>query len=105
MNESHAHGILDEAKGKLKQAFGEATNDEKTANSGALDQVKGHVEQTWGNVKDAASDLSHSNRATEARVEAENTGHTLRDSITTGAENLKNSIARGLDNLKHDANS
>ncbi len=111
MNDSHIHGTLDEAKGKIKQAFGEATGDQETANSGAFDQIKGHAEQTWGNIKDAAHDLNHSTTADnarvdayETRVEAEHTGHNLRDSIVNGAENLKDSIGRGLDNLKHKAN-
>lgn len=104
MNESHVQGVFDEAKGKLKQAFGEATNDQSTANSGAVDQVKGHSEQTWGDVKDTAHDATHSTRAEETEVRAENTGHNLRDSIVEGAENLKNSISHGLDSLKHKAN-
>ncbi len=104
MNESKVEGVFDEAKGKLKQAFGEATNDQSTANSGAADQVKGHAEQTWGNVKDTAHDVAHSD-STTASAETQHTSHGLRDDITNAAEHMKESINHGLDNLKHKSNT
>ena len=54
MNSSNVEGVFDQAKGKIKQAFGEATDNHSLANSGAADQVKGHAKEAWGNVKDAA---------------------------------------------------
>ena len=104
MNDSKASGIFDEAKGKVKQAVGETFNDQSMANQGAAEQVKGHAEQTWGSVKDSASNLNHSTTATHDRVEAEETGHHLRDSITHAAESAKESIQRGLGHLEHKAN-
>lgn len=100
MNETKVEGFLDEAKGKIKQAWGETTNDQTTANSGAADQVKGHAEQAWGNVKDTAHDVQHSNAGTETQ----HTSHNLRDDVTNAAEHMKESINHGLDNLKHKAN-
>lgn len=100
MNESKAEGTFDVAKGKLKQAWGEATNDQSVANSGAADQVKGHAEQTWGNVKDTAHDVTH-NSESHTATESQHTSHGLRDDITNAAEHLKESINHGLDKLKH----
>ena len=104
MNESNASGLLDQAKGKIKQAFGEATDNQSLANEGAADQVKGHVKEAWGNTKDTASDLSHSSTAEETRADSTHTSNSLRDDITNAAEHAKESFNRGLDNLKHKAN-
>ena len=101
MNDSKAEGIFDEAKGKLKQALGETFNDQKLANSGAADEVKGHAKETWGNVKDTAQDLGKSNTADRTAADAHQTGHDVRSSITSAAENAKDSIKRGLDHLEH----
>ncbi len=103
MNNSSVSGSLDEAKGKVKQALGETFNDQSLANEGAADQVKGHAKQAWGSVKDTASDLKNSNTATEERAHAENTGHSLRDTITNAAADAKESIQRGLNHLEHKA--
>jgi uncharacterized protein YjbJ (UPF0337 family) len=94
MNDSKASGIFDQAKGKIKQTVGEATNDQSLANEGAADQVKGHAKEAWGNVKDTASDLKHSHEA-----------HNVRENITDAAEHAKDSINRGLDHLEHKANT
>lgn len=101
MNESKVEGVFDEAKGKVKQGVGEAFNDQSLANSGAADQVKGHAKETWGNVKDGANDLTHSNdvNATENHVEGE-AAH-LRDKVANAAENVKDSVKHGIDNLEN----
>ena len=104
MNDSKAEGVFDELKGKIKQGFGEATNNQSIANEGAADQVKGHAEETWGNVKDTAHNIGHSNQTTDTRLHAESDAHNTRNSIVDGAEHLKDSIKHGLDNLEHKAN-
>ena len=50
-------GSLDETKGNLKQAWGEATGDEQMQGEGLVDEMKGHAKQAWGDLKDAADDL------------------------------------------------
>ena len=102
MNETKAEGLVDQAKGKIKQAFGDATGDQKTANSGAADEVKGHAEEAWGNVKDTAGDLNHRSAAGHNAGTTGDT-HGVRESITSAAENAKNSINRGLDHLDRKA--
>jgi uncharacterized protein YjbJ (UPF0337 family) len=101
MNATKVEGVLDQAKGKVKQAVGEAFNNEKLANEGAADQVKGHAKEAWGNVKDATHDVA-SRHADEARVQAEHTGHDVRTRITNAAADAKESINRGIDRMKHD---
>ncbi len=104
MNESNASGLLDQAKGKVKQAFGEATDNQSLANEGAADQVKGNVKEAWGNTKDTAHDLSHSRTAEKTHEDSTHTSNSLRDDVTNAAEHAKQSMNRGLDNLKHKAN-
>jgi uncharacterized protein YjbJ (UPF0337 family) len=52
-----AEGAWDETKGKVKEAVGDATDDESMQGEGVADQVKGKGEQAWGNVKEAAEDV------------------------------------------------
>ena len=101
MNTTHAEGILDQAKGKVKQALGETFNNQKLANEGAADQVKGHAEEAWGNVKDAASEFGKQKTA-EAQAHEASTGHDLREKITHAAEHAKETVTRGIEHLKHD---
>ena len=58
MNKSHVTGGIDQAVGKIKEAAGNATGDQKLANEGAAQQVKGAAKETWGNVKDSANEAS-----------------------------------------------
>lgn len=116
MNNSTAEGVFNEAKGKLKQAFGETFNNQSIANEGAADEVKGHAQQTWGSVKDTAHDLAHqADRETAydpanpsystdpVYTEERETGHDLRAGLTNAAEHVKDSIQRGLDHIEHSA--
>ena len=99
MNTTHAKGIVDQAKGKIKQAVGETFNNQKLANEGAVDQVKGHAEEAWGNVKEAGRDLQN-RKSAKVQTDAEATGHDLRAKVTYAAESAKDSIDRGVDHLK-----
>jgi uncharacterized protein YjbJ (UPF0337 family) len=104
MNESKASGVLDQAKGKIKQAVGETFNNQSLANEGPADQVKGHAKEAWGNVKDTAHNLGHSHTATDEKLRAEEDAHEARNSVAAGAAHVKESIQRGLDHLDHKAN-
>jgi uncharacterized protein YjbJ (UPF0337 family) len=101
MNATNTEGVFDQAKGKVKQAVGEAFNNQELANEGAADQVKGHVKEAWGNVKDTASHIGHDDAA-ETQAKAEENGHDARTSVTSAAENVKDSINRGLHNLERE---
>jgi uncharacterized protein YjbJ (UPF0337 family) len=49
-------GYYDEAKGKGKDAWGNATGDAETQAEGQRDQAKGKVEQGMGKAKDLMGD-------------------------------------------------
>ncbi len=46
-------GLAEEAKGRGKAAFGDATGDENAQSEGLADQTKGQANQAKGDVKDA----------------------------------------------------
>ncbi len=94
-SDSTIKGKFDELAGKTKQAFGDATGDQSTANSGAAQEVKGHGEQAWGSVKEATHDATERHDSSAA-----DESHNLRDSITSGAANMKQHIQNAADNLK-----
>lgn len=98
-SDSTIKGKWDEIAGKAKQAFGDATGDDSTANKGAAQEVKGHGEQAWGSVKETVHDSTAETR-TDTGVAAENTGHDFRTSVTSAAENLKNHVKNAVEDLK-----
>ena len=56
MNEDRMKGSMTEAKGKIKEAAGKMTGDEKLKREGQADQVTGKVQNVVGGVKDAVKD-------------------------------------------------
>ncbi len=45
-------GMLDQAKGKVKEGVGNATGDDQTKGEGMLDQAKGKAKEAMGDAKD-----------------------------------------------------
>ena len=100
-SDSTIKGKFDEVAGKVKQATGEAINDQSLANKGAAQQVKGHAEQAWGSVKEAA----HETKERKEPV-AELHAHDVRESVTSTAQNAKEHIQAGVDKfLNRDKNA
>jgi uncharacterized protein YjbJ (UPF0337 family) len=97
--ESKMKGKYDEVAGKVKQAVGEATHNDKIANKGAAQQVKGHAEQAWGSVKSAANDTA-ANTRTVHENDREHKAHDVRESVTSTAQNVKNHIQNSMDDLR-----
>ncbi len=95
-SDSTIKGKFDELAGKAKQAFGEATGNQSTANSGTAQEVKGHAEQSWGSVKEAAHDTGVRNEST-----ADADAHDTRESISSAAANVKHSIENAVDGHKN----
>ena len=101
-------GKFDELKGKVKQSFGEATDNDSLANEGAADQVKGHVKEAWGSTKDAAAAVSDDAKAHAAaehedtKLHGEHTAHNLRDNIVNAAASVKEAVLRHTDHDKDD---
>ena len=89
-SDSTIKGKFDELAGKAKQAFGEATGNQSTANSGAGQEVKGQAEQSWGSVKESVHDAATPN---DASADA----HQARQDVTSAAENVKNRIENAFD--------
>ena len=50
-NKNEANGVVDQAKGKAKQAIGNATNDPKLRDQGRADEAAGKVESAVGNAQ------------------------------------------------------
>jgi uncharacterized protein YjbJ (UPF0337 family) len=46
-----AEGKMDELKGKAKEKWGDATDDESLQAEGKKDELKGKGKETWGDVK------------------------------------------------------
>jgi len=101
MNKSHVTGGIDQAVGKVKEAVGNATGNQKLANAGAAQQVKGAAKETWGNVKDSANEASATawSRMGKSEARAGEKGEELRDKVTTAAQNVKHNIAGKLDSF------
>ena len=51
MNQDELKGKGDQLKGKVKQAVGDLTDDERLRNEGAGDEVKGEVREGFGKAK------------------------------------------------------
>ncbi len=104
ISDSTVKGKLDELAGKAKQAFGDLTGDQSTANHGAAQEVKGHGEQAWGSVKEAAHDSTTPASTTgtyrDADTVADNSAHDARTSVTSTAENVKDHIRNAVEDLK-----
>ena len=49
----------DKAKGKVKQAVGQATDDEQLEGEGIVDSVKGHVKGAVNEIKSAVKNVAH----------------------------------------------
>jgi uncharacterized protein YjbJ (UPF0337 family) len=58
MNDEHAKGAADKAKGAVKDAVGGLTGNDKLQAEGKLDKAKGAAHNVAGNIKDAAKDLT-----------------------------------------------
>ncbi|MDQ3879519.1 MAG: CsbD family protein [Chloroflexota bacterium] len=62
MDEDRIEGTLKEGAGKVKEEWGDATDDASTELGGQKDQLEGEVQQRWGEAKDAVRDEDRSDR-------------------------------------------
>ncbi len=58
MDEDRSKGTFDKLKGKVKEATGKATGNERLEGEGKADQVGGQAKKTVGEVKDTARDVT-----------------------------------------------
>jgi uncharacterized protein YjbJ (UPF0337 family) len=52
MDKNRIEGSFDQAKGKVKEAAGDLTGDQKLKSEGVVDQLTGKVKNAVGSVKD-----------------------------------------------------
>ena len=58
MDREHVKGAADKAKGAMKDAAGKLTGDTKLQSEGKIDKAKGRARQAVGDAKDAARDAT-----------------------------------------------
>ena len=54
MDKEHVKGVVDHAKGSIKEAAGKATGDRKLEAEGHIDKAKGEMHKAADDIKDAA---------------------------------------------------
>ena len=61
MNRDELEGKLDQAKGEVKQAFGDATDNQRLHDEGVVDEASGKLQEGFGETRrkvgDAVEDL------------------------------------------------
>jgi uncharacterized protein YjbJ (UPF0337 family) len=62
MDSDRVEGPLKEAGGKIKEEWGDATDDAQTEAEGQMDQVEGTVQNEWGEAKDDVRDAVDADR-------------------------------------------
>ena len=62
MDSDRIEGPLKEAGGKVKEGWGDLTDDEQTEAEGHADQVEGNVQNKWGEGKDSVRDALDDDR-------------------------------------------
>ena len=58
MDSDRIEGGLKEGAGKVKEEWGDATDNESTEFAGKEEQAEGKVQQGWGEAKDAVRDAA-----------------------------------------------
>ncbi len=58
MDKNRVEGMMDQAKGAIKQGVGKVTGDEKLQGEGLADKTKGKAENTVGGAKDTLRDVA-----------------------------------------------
>ena len=54
---NQAGGVLNQVKGRVKQAVGDLTGDHSMHASGTKDRIKGNLQETYGKVKEKEAEL------------------------------------------------
>jgi uncharacterized protein YjbJ (UPF0337 family) len=62
MDKDRIEGPLKEAGGKVKEGFGDLTDDSSTEAEGHVDQAEGKLQNDWGETKDNVRDAVDDHR-------------------------------------------
>lgn len=57
MDTDRIEGTVKEAGGKIKEEFGDLTDNPETEAEGQADQAEGGLQKTWGEAKDKVRDV------------------------------------------------
>ena len=63
MDSDRIEGPIKEGAGKVKEEWGDATDDPATEAEGQAEQVEGDLQNEWGEAKDSARDAMDDDRA------------------------------------------
>jgi uncharacterized protein YjbJ (UPF0337 family) len=69
MDKDRVEGKVDDIKGRVKRQVGEWTGDENAQAEGTMDQAKGKVQNAFGKAKDAVRDAADDARRDDRRDE------------------------------------
>ena len=62
MDSDRVEGPLKEAGGKIKEEYGDLTDDASTEAEGQMDQAEGKLQNEWGEAKDDVRDAVDADR-------------------------------------------
>jgi uncharacterized protein YjbJ (UPF0337 family) len=62
MGHDRVEGPVKEAGGKVKEEWGDLTDDPGTEAEGKVEQAEGKLQNEWGEVKDKADDIADDDR-------------------------------------------
>jgi uncharacterized protein YjbJ (UPF0337 family) len=62
MGNDQIEGTVKQVTGKVKEEWGDLTDDNRTEAEGRADQAEGKVQETWGDVKDKVEDAVDDDR-------------------------------------------
>ena len=62
MDSDRIEGPVKEAGGKIKEEWGDLTDDERTEAEGKMDQAEGDLQNAWGETKDDVRDALDDDR-------------------------------------------
>ena len=62
MDQDRIEGAVKEGAGKVKEEWGDLTDDTRTEAEGQMDQVEGKVQNEWGEAKDDVRDAVDDDR-------------------------------------------
>jgi uncharacterized protein YjbJ (UPF0337 family) len=97
MDKDRVKGAANDAAGRVKRQVGEWTNNPHAQAEGTAQQVKGKAQKAWGNVKDAARDIS----ANANREHGSSTTHDRKSETEREREHAHSGHSSGPDNWKH----
>jgi len=96
VNQQTLAGKWNEVSGKLKEKWGELSDDDLSAFSGNVDQLVGKIQRKTGESREAIEDFLG-----EVAQQTSDTASRLRDKVQEGAANAAETARQGYETLRH----